>query len=156
MNLFEVINDAIKNLRESIEAKDLQIKRLQRQGYMEKVKAHTQGYTEGYNKGITFLAENLNTRPTPPMVFGGSTYTYKVDNSPCTAELEVKLNKLVAYFEKRSKENEKRAEKNESDANRWNSEYPANAKLADRSGYYFSGKADSYKRAAEKLKELLK
>ena len=35
------------------------------------------------------------------------------DNVPCTAELEVKLQKLAAYFTKRAKENKKRAEREE-------------------------------------------
>lgn len=144
--------------RQEAEIEDL--KYTLKQSYMREIKARTQGYTEGYNKGIGFLVENLNTRPTPPAIFGEGTYTYKVDNSPCrlpgqilpctcTAELEVKLNRLVAYFEKRAKENEKRA-KNEAIAGGWCDE------SADRSAYYFSGKADSYRRAAEKLKELLK
>ena len=79
------------------------------------------------------------------------------DNTPCTAELEVKLQKLAAYFEKRAKENAKRAEgkEEESKSLRVRGLYTS-AHKEENSGYYFSGKADSYQRAAEKVKELLR
>lgn len=95
-----------------------------------------------------------NTYTVKPLVFD------KAAETPCTAEIEVAFEKLASYFEKRSKENSRRAEKEEKKV-----EAQQGKKLedwscheevgADRSGYYFSGKADSYKRAAEKVREIL-
>jgi hypothetical protein len=78
----------------------------------------------------------------------------KTAETPCTAEIEVEFEKLATYFEKRAKENARRAEKEE------NKRFPNVASYAegvqsDRSSYYFSGKADSYKRVAEKVREIL-
>src|SRR6202795_2217532 len=71
-----------------------------------------------------------------PLVFG------KEDNTPCTAEIEVAFEKLASYFEKRSKENARRADKEEN-KNCSNDRSFAEWVQGDRSGYYFSGKADS-------------
>ena len=77
----------------------------------------------------------------------------EASNVPCTAALEVNLQKLVSYFEKRARENERRAKREEAKLLTFHKlEEIAGV---ERSSYYFSGKADSYKRAAEKLKELL-
>jgi hypothetical protein len=77
----------------------------------------------------------------------------KAAETPCTAEIEVAFEKLAAYFEKRAKENSRRAEKEDNSSKNllWYHDMVG----ADRSGYYFSGKADSYKRAAEKVREIL-
>ena len=90
------------------------------------------------------------------MSLSGKAKSLVVDESvnvPCTAALEVELQALVKYFEKKAKENEERAEKKEASLNTFlgNTE----AAQAMKSAYYFSGKADSYARAAEKLKEAL-
>ena len=89
-------------------------------------------------------------------VYGKSTTLNisELNNSPCTAQLEVDLEKLANYFEKRSRENERRAKKEE--AKLLTFHRLGEIVSTERSAYYFSGKADSYKRAAEKLKELLK
>jgi hypothetical protein len=78
----------------------------------------------------------------------------EADNTPCTAELEVKTQKLAAYLEKRGKENDKRSEKLDKKAKGELLPYEDYVQARD-SSYFFSGKADAYKRAAEKLKELL-
>jgi hypothetical protein len=70
-------------------------------------------------------------------------------NFPCTAELEVEAEKLIAYFERKAKENTKRAQDKEKEYLYWK------VQQDDRSSYYFSGKADSYQKAADKLRELL-
>lgn len=90
------------------------------------------------------------------MSLSGKAKSLVVDESvnvPCTAALEVELQALVKYFEKKAKENEERAAKKEASLNTFlgNTE----AAQAMKSAYYFSGKADSYARAAEKLKEAL-
>lgn len=93
--------------------------------------------------------ENLHNTP-KPLAFS------ERDNVPCTAELEVKLQKLATYFTKRAKENKKRAEREEQFAERkraWTN--LSDAQEHDRSSYYFSGKADTYERAAAKLREAL-
>ncbi len=75
------------------------------------------------------------------------------ENIPCNATLEVKVEKLAKYFDKRAKENQKRASSEE--------KLPCDDCTCEpclqheRSGYYFSGKADTYTRAAEKVRELL-
>jgi hypothetical protein len=90
-----------------------------------------------------------------PLMFGGNATTPRTAtganlsisddlNTPCTAALEVKLQKLAKYFKKRAKENTKRAEKEEK-----------NIKGTLESGYYFSGKADAYARAAKKITDVL-
>jgi hypothetical protein len=70
-----------------------------------------------------------------------------------TKELEVKLQRLAAYFTKRAKENTKREKEQEEKLNTFHSvsEYNAYA----RSGYYFSGKADAYLKAAGKVLETI-
>ena len=72
--------------------------------------------------------------------------------------LGVKITKLAAYFEKRAKENAKRAkDKEEQSKSLRVGGFCSNwANEAENSGYYFSGKADSYQRASEKVKELLR
>lgn len=75
------------------------------------------------------------------------------ENTPCTAELEVNLEKLATYFERRARENKRRAEKLEKKINGFHdvNEYLDSVK----SSYYFSGKDDTYTRAAQKVRELL-
>lgn len=85
------------------------------------------------------------------------------DNTPCTQEnnmkssdgesLGHKINRLKAYFEKHSRENNKRAEAKENSKRELlpNEVHVRN----DRSAYYHTGKADAYKNAAEKVTEIL-
>jgi hypothetical protein len=72
--------------------------------------------------------------------------------------LGAKITKLAAYFEKRAKENTKRAkDKEEQSKSLRVGGFCSNwANEAENSGYYFSGKADTYQRASEKVKELLR
>lgn len=84
--------------------------------------------------GFRVLELEHPTRTVKPLAFSEGL------NTPCTAELEIKLQKLAAYFTRRAKENTKRS------ADRW---------LQEKSTYYFSGKADTYTRAAQKITELL-
>ena len=101
------------------------------------------------NTALREQIENLHNTP-KPLAFS------ERDNVPCTAELEVKLQKLATYFTKRAKENKKRAEREEQFAERkraWTN--LSDAQEHDRSSYYFSGKADTYERAAAKLREAL-
>jgi hypothetical protein len=67
----------------------------------------------------------------------GKPLTFQVPecNTPCTAELEVRLEELAKYFETRAKEARSRADLGGS--------------------YYFSGKASSYTHAAVKIREVL-
>ncbi len=71
----------------------------------------------------------------------GKPLTFQVSecNTPCTAELEVRLEKLAKYFETRAEENHRYKENHGNDY----------------SGYYFAGKASSYTHAAVKLREIL-
>ena len=98
------------------------------------------------------------------------TFTVPECNTPCNAYEEPKpteeykppaespigqsIERLAAYFDKHAKENTKRAEKLDkeltSNFHPWD-EYGKKSK----SSYYFSGKADTYARAAEKLREVL-
>lgn len=75
-------------------------------------------------------------------------------NIPCTASLEQKIERLIAYFERHSRENQKRSEKSDKELQTtllsW-TDYKRN----EHSSYYLSGKADAYARAAEKVRELL-
>jgi hypothetical protein len=127
---------------------------------------------ETTSRATTSLWSEYVKKTNYPAMFGGLLFPdrpiipYKIavfddsDNVPCTAEIEVAFEKLASYFEKRSKENARRAEKEEKKVEmeqqkslkdwRYHEEVGA-----DRSGYYFSGKADSYKRAAEKVREIL-
>jgi hypothetical protein len=101
------------------------------------------------NTALREQIENLHNTP-KPLAFS------EKDNVPCTAELEVKLQKLATYFTKRAKENKKRAEHEEQLAKRkraWTN--LSAAQEHDCSSYYFSGKADTYERAAAKLREAL-
>lgn len=75
------------------------------------------------------------------------------DNTPCTAELEVSLQNLAMYFDRRARKNKRRAENLEKSLNTFvNLETIVEI---ERGAYYFSGKADSYERAAQKLREAL-
>jgi hypothetical protein len=67
----------------------------------------------------------------------GKPLTFQVPecNTPCTAELEVRLEELAKYFETRAKEARSRADLGGS--------------------YYFAGKASSYTHAAVKIREVL-
>ncbi len=75
-------------------------------------------------------------------------------NTHCTASLEQKIERLIAYFERHSRENQKRSEKLDKELQTtllsW-TDYKRN----EHSSYYLSGKSDAYQRAAEKLRELL-
>jgi FtsZ-binding cell division protein ZapB len=62
-----------------------------------------------------------------------------------------KAAKLAAYFEKRAKENTRRSEKLEAEKNVL--KYAEQHIQNEHSSYYFSGKADSYTRASQKVKE---
>ena len=70
------------------------------------------------------------------------TFTDPECNTPCTASLEQKIERLAAYFEKRAKENTKRAD-------------DLDSKIMTTLPYYLSGKSDAYQRAAEKVREVL-
>ena len=75
-------------------------------------------------------------------------------NIPCTASLEQKIERLIAYFERHSRENQKRSEKLDKELQTTLmscTDYKCN----EHSSYYLSGKADAYARAAEKLREVL-
>ena len=75
-------------------------------------------------------------------------------NIPCTASLEQKIERLIAYFERHSRENQKRSEKLDKELQTTLmscTDYKRN----EHSSYYLSGKADAYARAAEKLREVL-
>ena len=103
------------------------------------------GYHEGYE-----AAQRFYTQPNPYLPVGckGTEVPKKAWESPQPQVGVTKTDfsdRLVAYFEKRAKENYKRAVKEENLGNI----------QAERSGYYFSGKADSYERAADKVRELL-
>jgi hypothetical protein len=92
----------------------------------------------------------LQAQRTPkPLVFS------EEDNTPCTAAIEVKIERLIAYFNKRAKENERRATKEESQKEELRVDSMEEFVQKDRTSYYLSGKADSYRRAAEKVKEFL-
>jgi hypothetical protein len=97
--------------------------------------------------GVNVYPLTTSSNTTKPLVFD------KAAETPCTAEIEVAFEKLAAYFEKRAKENTRRSEKEENVAD--SSLSYQESVQADRSSYYFSGKADSYKRAAEKVREIL-
>jgi len=118
------------------------------------------GYKSGFDDGVKSQRK--------PLVFGPEADTSRTAtgvslsiseaecNTPCTAKLEVKLQKLAAYFEKRAKENRRREEKHEASAKSCREgHYLKTAEVVEQHGYYFSGKADSYTRAAQKLRELL-
>jgi len=77
----------------------------------------------------------------------------ETDNIPCTAELEVKLGKLATYFDRRARENGKRAEKLEANLKTFTN--LTDMVKSEQGAYYFSGKEDSYKNAAYKVRELL-
>lgn len=79
---------------------------------------------------------------------------FDVPITPCTSELEVKLQKLAAYFKKRAKENTKRAEKLDYEV-RNTFMRPGESVQKNNSAYFFSGKVDSYENAARKIMELL-
>jgi hypothetical protein len=96
----------------------------------------------------------------------GSVYQYKAEwESPQpqvglikaadSESLGQKIERLIAYFEKRAKENYKRARNLENKASTSLQHLEVCAQT-ERSGYYFSGKADSYERAAEKVQEILR
>jgi peptidoglycan hydrolase CwlO-like protein len=66
------------------------------------------------------------------------------------------IDRLVAYFTRRQRENHKRAEKEEEQVNQlYNSGCNVTAKDRENSSYYFSGKASSYENAALKVREFL-
>ncbi len=61
---------------------------------------------------------------------------------------------LIAYFERRARENQKRAESKENEATLLASERAYEYAAENlRSSYYFSGKAEAYKNAALKAAE---
>jgi len=84
------------------------------------------------------ITDNLR-RLQPPLMFGSS--------NPVKTDF---TEKLIAYFERKARENTKRAEEKEK-MYKEESGQPED----DRSSYYFSGKADSYQKAADKLREVL-
>ena len=75
------------------------------------------------------------------------------ENTPCTAALEVQLEKLATYFDRRARENAKRAEKLEGKLTTFTD--LVDIVKSERGAYYFSGKEDSYKNAAQKVRDLL-
>ena len=98
---------------------------------------------------------------TPPALFGGSTNTPKPlvfsedINTPCTAEVEVlrqKIDRLKAYFLRHARENNKRAEWKEENANLTTGHY-RNELM--RSSYFLSGKGEAYANAHKKVMEIL-
>lgn len=105
------------------------------------------GICTGDNVSESLLAEAARKLTEKPLTFSES------DNTPCTAQLEVELEKLATYFDRRARENKRRAGKLEQKLSTFHdiSEYLE----SDRSSYYFSGKEDSYKNAAFKLRSLL-
>ena len=81
----------------------------------------------------------------------------KLTGHPSTSPItpfDQKIERLIAYFEKHARENEKRAEKIEKSRTEAFHQFDKAIKM-DRSSYYLSGKADTYARAAEKVRELL-
>jgi len=66
------------------------------------------------------------------------------------------IDRLVAYFTRRQRENHKRAEKEEEQVKQlYNAGCKVTAKDRENSSYYFSGKASSYENAALKVREFL-
>lgn len=102
----------------------------------------------------------------PPRTASGYGYEYTIKYeppkslavdvpvTPCTATLEVRLQKLAAYFKKRAKENAKRAKKLDYEV-RNTFMRPDESAQKNNSAYFFSGKVDSYENAARKIMELL-
>jgi hypothetical protein len=92
-----------------------------------------------------------STHAPKPLMFGPG------DNVPCTAAIEVewqkKVAELISYFTRKAKENTKRSEEKETDSQKAYDIYFQ--QQHERSSYYFSGKSDSYTKAAAKVKEIL-
>ncbi len=105
--------------------------KLLRARVLECEKAAVNAYMHGYAEGNVDKGRELNSK---------AHEIAELESWKVTAKVE----RLIAHFTKRAKENAKRAEYDEFD-------YMENY----RSSYYFSGKADSYQRAAEKVKEFL-
>lgn len=91
-----------------------------------------------------------------PKINGMEYKSLVFDEFPCTAAVEVqleKLEKLATYFDRRARENAKRAEKLEGKLTTFTS--LVDIVKSERGAYYFSGKEDSYKNAAQKVRDLL-
>ena len=117
-------------------------------------KKPSERYMVPWRGELEYRIEVLENRLTSkkPLTF----FVDECNNIPCNAAeeaLKQSVERLVAYFEKRSRENQKRAEVLDKKAS--NFEDLDTHFQNSRSSYYFSGKADSYKRAAEKVRELL-
>lgn len=77
---------------------------------------------------------------------------------PKAASLESlgqKIEHLIAYFERRDRENAKRAEKLEKKLATEFNPWDQSAQL-ERSSYFFSGKSEAYANAAQKIREILR
>lgn len=82
------------------------------------------------------------------------TFTDPECNTPCTASLEQKVERLISYFDKRSRENEKHSEKLDKEF-RLRFCFGQTASATSTAPTTSQGKADAYERAAEKVRELL-
>jgi hypothetical protein len=131
-----------------VEALNADRAEVQRLGYVDGI-AYNRRELEQSKADINDLKNKLaDALRVKPLAFSES------DNTPCTAALEVNLEKLAKYFERRAKENTRRAVKEEGIS----AKFEPRAHLHGRhenSGFYFSGKADTYQRAANKVRELL-
>lgn len=129
-----------------VEALNADRAEVQRLGYVDG-KAYNRRELEQSRADINDLKNKLaDALRVKPLAFSES------DNIPCTAALEVNLEKLAKYFERRAKENTRRAVKEERFAAKFE---PRVFDRHENSGFYFSGKADTYQRAANKVRELL-
>ncbi len=116
----------------------------------------TIGFIE-LERRLSVVEEKLAGRAVDMLKSKPLTFTDPECNTPCNAAEEVlrdKVERLIAYFEKHARENEKRAEKIEKSRTEAFHQFDKAIKM-DRSSYYLSGKSDAYQRAAEKVRELL-
>ena len=104
----------------------------------------------GQRKSLTFLDPKCNT---PCNAYEEPKPTEKY-RPPAESTIGQSIERVAAYFEKRAKENTKRANDLDQKVQRQLMTWE-DGKRAERSSYYFSGKADTYARAAEKLREVL-
>lgn len=130
------IVDAIKELKA-----DIEILRIENEGLRrKKPNSVPEGWT-WYFADSNAVPPEVNAAKKPLVFY----------NTPRTASLEMALEHLLAHFEKRAKENSKK----EISKTAGNHE-ARESESGFRSGYYFSGKADSYTKAAEKIRNILR
>ena len=102
------------------------------------------GFQDGFNAS---KAVEKQTWESPQLQVG-------VIKAADSESLGQKIEHLIAYFEKRAKENNKRADALDKKA-RTSLQALEDCENTERSSYFFSGKADSYRNAAAKVQELL-